>query len=271
MTPSGSRWSRSLRVWGCVPMLLLSTSLVAATVDKLGPGDSVRVTVFQSPELTTEGEITSTGVLTFPLIGEVAIGDHTLAEAGSLIAKRLRDGRFVLNAQVSVAMIEVKSRRVSVLGQVARPGPYPLDGTGRTLTAMLAQAGGLTANADDTVVVIRRKGDDVQRLAVDVPAMYRTGDVRSDLELQSGDTVFVPNAPVFYIYGAVQKPGMYRLEPETSVLRALSLGGGLAPRGSERGVMISRTMPDGSMKEIRAALDDRVEANDIVRIKQGIF
>ncbi len=270
MTPNGSR-SRSLRVLGCALTLLLSTSLVAATVDKLGPGDSVRVTVFQSPELTTEGEITSTGVLTFPLIGEVPIGDHTLSEAGSLIAKRLRDGRFVLNAQVSVTLIEVKSRRVSVLGQVARPGPYPLDGTGRTLTAMLAQAGGLTANADDTVIVIRRRGEDVQRLAVDVPAMYRTGDVRSDLELQTGDTVFVPNAPVFYIYGAVQKPGMYRLEPETSVLRALSLGGGLAPRGSERGVIISRTMPDGSMREIRAALDDRVEANDIVRIKQGVF
>ena len=258
--------------WVCVSMLFASsTPVIAATADRLGPGDTVRVTVFQSPELTTEGEITSTGALTFSLIGEVAIGDHTLADAGALIAKRLRDGRFVLNAQVSVTLVEVKSRRVSVLGQVAHPGPYALDGAGRTLTAMLAQAGGVTANADDTVIVIRRNGDNVERIPVNVPAMYRTGDVRSDIELQTGDTVFVPNAPVFYVYGAVQKPGMYRLEPETSVLRALSLGGGLAPRGSERGVIISRTMPDGSTRDVRAALDDRVEANDIVRIKQGIF
>ena len=250
---------------------LAGTSLGAATADRLGPGDIVRVTVFQSPELTTEAPISPNGSLSFPLIGEVPIADHSPTEAAALIAKRLRDGRLVLNAQVNVSLVEVRSQRVSVLGQVARPGPYPLDPNARSLTAMLAQAGGVTASADDTVVVIRRHGDDVQRISVDVPGMYRTGNVAADPELQAGDTVFVPNAPVFYIYGAVQKPGMYRLEPETSVLRALSLGGGLAPRGTERGVIISRPMPDGSMQDIRASLDDRVKANDIVRIKQSIF
>ena len=225
---------------------------MAATADRLGPGDSVRVTVFQSPELTTEGEITSTGVFTFPLIGEVPIADHTLAEAGSLIAKRLRDGRFVLNAQVSVALLEVKSRRVSVLGQVARPGPYPLDGTGRTLTAHVGAGrwcdGKRRRHRDRDQTTRGRRRTAGRRRSGDVPHRRRP----FGLELQTGDTVFVPNAPVFYIYGAVQKPGMYRLEPETSVLRALSLGGGLAPRGSERGVIISRTMPDGSTHEIRA-------------------
>lgn len=261
----------SLRAWGCVVLLSVSTSLLGATADRLGPGDIVRVTVFQSPELTTEAPLSPSGTLTFPLIGEVSLADQTPAEAGALVAKKLRDGRLVLNAQVSVALIESRSHRVSVLGQVARPGPYPLDTSARTLTGMLAQAGGVTASADDTVIVIRRNGDKVERLAVDVPAMYRTGNVSADLELQTGDTVFVPNAPVFYIYGAVQKPGMYRLEPETSVLRALSLGGGLAPRGTERGVIISRPMPDGSMRDIRAGLEDPVKANDIVRVKQSVF
>ena len=263
--------SRSLRTWTSILLSFASTSLVAATVDRLGPGDIVRVTVFQSPELTTEAPLSSTGTLTFPLIGEVSLDGQTPAEAGALVAKRLRDGRLVLNAQVSVALIEARSHRVSVLGQVARPGPYPLDTNARTVTGMLAQAGGVTAAADDTVIVIRKRGDKVERLAVDVPAMYRTGNVSADIELQTGDTVFVPNAPVFYIYGAVQKPGMYRLEPETSVLRALSLGGGLAPRGTERGVVISRPMPDGSTREIRAGLEDTVKANDIVRIKQSVF
>ncbi len=76
---------------------------------------------------------------------------------------------------------------------------------------------------------------------------------------------------MFYIYGAVQRPGMYRLEPETSVLRGLSLGGGLAPRGTERGVTIHRPMPDGSMQEFHAALADHVAPNDIVRVKQSVF
>jgi polysaccharide biosynthesis/export protein len=256
---------------GCMLLLLGSTPLAAATADRLGAGDTVRVTVFQSPELTTEGQISSVGTLTFPLLGEVAIADHTPTEAGLLVAKRLREGRFVVNPQVSVSLLELRSHRVSVLGQVARPGSYPLDSSTRTLSAMLAQAGGVTTSGDDTVIVMRRHGNDTERLAVDVPAMYRSGDVTSDLELQNGDTVFVPNAPVFYIYGAVQRPGMYRLESDTSVLSALSLGGGLAPRGTERGVTIHRPMSDGSIAEIHAALADRVEPNDIVRVKQSVF
>jgi polysaccharide export outer membrane protein len=260
-----SRWIVSV-----VSATVASASLAAATSEQLGPGDVVRVTVFQSPELTTEAPIAPNGTLTFPLIGEVPIADHSPTEAAAVIAKKLRDGRLVLNAQVNVSLVEVRSQRVSVLGQVAKPGPYPLDTNARTLTAMLAQAGGVTASADDNVVIIRRNGKDVQRISVDVPAMYRTGNV-TDPELQAGDTVYVPNAPVFYIYGAVQKPGMYRLEPETSVLRALSIGGGLAPRGTERGVIISRPMPDGSTQDIRASLEDRVKANDVVKIKQSIF
>lgn len=263
--------SKLFRMWGCMLLLLASTPLVAATADRLGAGDTVRVSVFQSPELTTEGQISSAGTLTFPLLGEIPIADRTPAEAGQLVAKRLREGRLVLNPQVSVSLLELRSQRVSVLGQVTRPGPYPLDNSTRTLTAMLAQAGGVTANGDDTVIVIRGHGSDTERLAIDVPAMYRTGGIASDVELQSGDTIFVPNAPVFYIYGAVQRPGMYRLEPETSVLRALSLGGGLAPRGTERGVTIHRPMPDGSMQEIHAALADQVAPNDIVRVKQSVF
>lgn len=263
--------SKLFRIWGCLLLLLAGTPLIAATADRLGAGDTVRVAVFQSPELTTEGQISPAGTLTFPLLGEVPLADRTPTEAGQLIAKRLRDGRFILNPQVSVALLELRSHRVSVLGQVARPGPYPLDNSAHTLTAMLAQAGGVMANGDDTVIVIRRRGSDTERLTVDVPAMYRNGDVASDLELQSGDTIFVPNAPVFYIYGAVQRPGMYRLEPETSVLRALSLGGGLAPRGTERGVTIHRPMPDGSMREIHAALADQVAPNDIVRVKRSVF
>jgi polysaccharide biosynthesis/export protein len=266
----GTRFS-AWRMLTCCAALLASASLSAATGDRLGPGDSVRVTVFQSPELTTEGQISSAGTLTFPLLGEVPIADKTPIEAGQIIAKRLRDGRLVLNPQVSVSLLELKSQRVSVLGQVAKPGPYPLDPATQTLTGMLAAAGGITANGDDTVVIVRRKGEQVQRISVNVEGMYRGGGSANDPELQNGDTVFVPNAPVFYIYGAVQKPGMYRLEPATSVLRALSLGGGLAPRGSERGITINRAMPDGSVRQIRADISDPVEPNDVVRVKQGIF
>jgi polysaccharide export outer membrane protein len=243
----------------------------APAAEQLGPGDTVRITVFQSPDLTTEARISEAGTLAFPLLGEIAVADLAPLEAGQLIAKRLRDGRFVHDPQVNVTLLELRSRQVSVLGEVARPGPYPLEEAQETLTELLARAGGVTANGDDNVIVITRRNGGSERLVVDVPAMYRSGDLSKDVELVHGDTIFVPAAPLFYIYGAAQRPGAYRLEPQTSVLRALTLGGGLAPRGTERGLTIHRRMPDGSAKEIEAKLTDLVEPNDIIRVRESVF
>jgi polysaccharide export outer membrane protein len=172
---------------------------------------------------------------------------------------------------VNVTLLELRSRQVSVLGEVARPGPYPLEEAQQTLTELLALAGGVTANGDDNVVVITRRNGSTDRQSIDVPAMYRSGDLSADIELRNGDTIFVPTAPLFYVYGAAQRPGAYRLEPQTSVLRALTLGGGLAPRGTERGLTIHRRMPDGSEKQIAAKLTDLVEPNDIIRVKESVF
>ena len=243
----------------------------APATEQLGPGDTVRITVFQSPDLTTEARISERGTLAFPLLGEVAVADLAPLEAGQLIAKRLREGRFVRDPQVNVTLLELRSRQVSVLGEVARPGPYPLEEARETLTGVLARAGGVTANGDDNVIVITRRNGTAARVVVDVPAMYRSGDLSADVELADGDTIFVPAAPLFYVYGAAQRPGAYRLEPQTSVLRALTLGGGLAPRGTERGLTIHRRMPDGSEKEIAAKLTDLLEPNDILRVRESVF
>jgi polysaccharide export outer membrane protein len=129
----------------------------------------------------------------------------------------------------------------------------------------------VSPSGDDTVVVMTRRNGNVEKLEVNLPAIYRSGDLSADVEVVHGDTIFVPTAPVFYVYGAVQHPGAYRLEPNTTVLRALSLGGGLTPRGTERGLKIHRRMPDGSLREIDARVADEVEANDIIRIKESVF
>ena len=259
---------------GAAAACALSFGLCAETAsadEQLGPGDMVRITVFQSPDLTTEARISESGTVAFPLLGEVAIADLAPLEAGQLIAKLLREGRFVRDPQVNVTLLELRSRQVSVLGEVARPGPYPLEEAQETLTGVLARAGGVTANGDDNVIVITRRNGVAERLVVDVPAMYRSGNLSADVQLAHGDTIYVPTAPLFYVYGAAQRPGAYRLEPQTSVLRALTLGGGLAPRGTERGLTIHRRMPDGTEMQIAAKLTDLVEPNDIIRVKESVF
>ena len=237
----------------------------------LGPGDTVRVTVFQSPELTTEGRISSQGTLVFPLIGEVELASLTPIEAGAAIADRLSEENFVVDPEVSVTLVETRSSRVSILGHVANPGKYPLDGAQHKLSDLLALAGGIRDGGDDTVIVVTQRNGHPERFLVNVPEMYQQGDLSADIELSSGDTVWVPVAPVFFVYGAVQRPGEYRLNQGISVLNAITLGGGLTDRGAERGVKIHRRMPDGSTQVLKADLSDPVEANDVIRVRERFF
>jgi polysaccharide export outer membrane protein len=157
-----------------------------------------------------------------------------------------------------------------VLGHVARPGQYALDGTNEHLIDVLALAGGRAEDGADRVVVTRRGGKQTT-FEVDIAKMYREGDMSADIRLESGDVVFVPAAPVFYVYGAVQRAGVYRLEPQTSVRAALSVGGGLTPRASQRRIEIHRRQPDGTVREMQARLSDLVQANDVVYVKESLF
>ena len=237
----------------------------------LGAGDALRITVFQNPDLTTETRISEQGTILFPLIGEVALSGQTPTAAASRIATQLKQGDFLKNPQVSVAVVQVRSRQVSVLGLVARPGRYALDDTSSKLTDIIALAGGIVPGGDDTVTVMGNRGGKIQKIEVDVPGMYRSGDLSSNIEVQSGDTIFVPRAPVFYIYGEVLRAGAYRLEPNATVMNALSLGGGLTPRGTERGLKINRRMPDGGVKKLEARLADQVLPDDVIYVPESLF
>jgi len=236
----------------------------------LGPGDMVRVVVLENPELTAETRLSVQGTVGLPLLGEVSIGNRSTVDAANVISDGYRKGRYLRDPHVSVTLVETRSQRVLVLGHVVKPGQYPLDGSSDRLTDILALAGGRAENGADTVVVTRRDGQP-HRLEVDITRMYREGDLSRDIHLQNGDMIFVPEAPVFYVYGAVQRAGSYRLEPSTTVMAALSLGGGLTPRASQRGIRIHRKMPDGSTRELSARLADRIEANDVIFVKERLF
>jgi polysaccharide biosynthesis/export protein len=238
--------------------------------ETLGPGDTVRITVFQNPDLTTEARLSERGTIVFPLIGETSLKGKTPAAAGDTIADRLKKGQFLKNPQVTVALMTVRSRQVSVLGHVARPGRYTLEDSAR-LTDILALAGGVSTTGDDVITVMLTRGGKVTKHQVDLPAMYRTGNFKGNIEVQNGDTIFVQPAPVFYIYGEVQRAGAYRLQPNMAVMQALSLGGGLTPRGTERGMKIKRRMPDGTEKQLDARLSDKVQADDVIYVRESLF
>lgn len=281
----GSRWlqgpaqhkaPRSLAALAAIALLAFSmhaSGQQAATRDAretLGPGDTVRVTVFQNPDLTTEARISERGTIVFPLIGETSLKGKTPAAAGTVIADKLKKGQFLKNPQVTVALTTVRSRQVSVLGHVARPGRYTLEDSAR-LTDILALAGGVANTGDDVITVMLTRGGKVTKHQVDLPGMYRSGNLKGNIEVHNGDTIFVQPAPVFYIYGEVQRAGAYRLQPNMAVMQALSLGGGLTPRGTERGMKIKRRMPDGSEKQLDASLSDKVQPDDVIYVRESLF
>src|SRR5579862_5455684 len=180
----------------------------------LGDGDSVRVTVFQNPDLTTEARISERGSISFPLIGDVVISGLTPEGAAARIADRLVRGKFVINPHVSLSVEQVRSRQVSVLGEVGHPGRYPLDDVSNSLIDVLARAGGINAGGADNVVVVRDRNGKETHTTIDVPEIYRTGDMARNIRLENGDVVYVNRAPQFYLYGEVQRAGAYRLQPE---------------------------------------------------------
>lgn len=243
----------------------------AQTRETLGEGDTLHITVFQNPDLTTDARVSEKGTITFPLVGEVAIGGLTPAAAEARIAQSLQQGKFVLRPQVSVNVTKLRSRQVTVLGEVARPGRYPLEDPTSGVMDILALAGGIVPTGDPNVIVVTNRNGTTQRQEVNVDGMLRSGDLKSNMQLANGDTIYVQKAPVFYIYGEVQRAGAYPLKPPMTVQQAIATGGGITPRGTERGLKVRRKLPNGAVETLDVGLADRLVADDVVYVKESLF
>jgi len=242
-------------------LLALSAGAWAQTgkLDKLGVGDAVHVIVHQQPDLTTDARINERGAVTLPLIGEVKVAGMAPTEAAAAIGEKFKKGEFLKNPQVSLSVTTVRSRQVSVLGAVTRPGRYPLDDTTTQLSDVIAAAGGINAAGGDTVVVLRDGKEER------VPLLGK------GYTLKGGETINVERAPVFYIHGEVARSGAYRVEPNMTVMQAIAAGGGVTPRGSDRRLKMRRVGPDGKLVERDASLKDTVKADDVIFVKEALF
>jgi polysaccharide export outer membrane protein len=209
---------------------------------RIGPGDTVRITVYQSPDLSMETRVTEAGVISYPLIGALRLGGLTVSEAEKALADALKKGDFIKNPQVSVMVTQVRANQVNVLGQVGKPGRVALDVAGMRLTDVIALAGGVAANAgSDTVVVTGMRNGQPFRREVDLPRVFSPAGRGDDIVIQPGDAIWVDRFPVIYLYGEVQRPGQLRLERGMTVMRerpgaGAGAGAGRHPATRRRGV-----------------------------------
>jgi polysaccharide biosynthesis/export protein len=237
----------------------------------LTPGDVIKVSVFKNPDLMLDARVSEAGSIGFPLLGSVPVAGLTLPAAERKIAQLLRDGGFVLNPQVNILLTTAVGNQVAVLGQVNRPGRYPIEGAGGNLTGMLAEAGGIATTGADVVIVTGMRNGKPFRREIDVVNMSLNGTTADDIELRGGDTLFVNRSPMFYIYGQVQRPGGYRLEKGMTVMQALADGGGVTGKGTSRGIVLHRRDATGKVKESGASLDEDVRDQDVIYVKESVF
>jgi len=237
----------------------------------LGAGDTIRIQVFQNPDLTIETRVSENGSVTYPLIGAVQLGGLSLAAAEQKIADALQSGGFIKQPQVNIVLLQIRGNQVSVLGQVNRPGRFPLETANTRLSDMLANAGGATPTGDDVAIVVGARNGQTFRKQIDIASIFLEDKLQDDIVLQGGDSIYVHRAPVFYIYGEAQRPGSFRIERGMTVMQALALGGGPTVRGSEKRLRLSRKAADGRIEQISPNLTDPVMPNDVIYVNESLF
>jgi len=246
----------------------------AAAEYRLGAGDVIRIVVYQNPDLTLETRVSETGVISYPLLGSVRIGGLGVSAAEKLIADGLKNGGFVKAPQVTLILLQVKGNQASVLGQVNRPGRYPIETTDMRMTDLLANAGGVATTGADIVVLSGTRAGKPFRMEIDLPGVFgpsADSSRASDVVIQNGDVLWVDRAPLVYIYGEVQRPGPMRLERGMTLMQALASGGGLNQRGTERGIRVHRRAADGKVQVVQPGMDDSLKDGDVVYVKESLF
>lgn len=166
--------------------------VIATTADKdyvIGTDDVLHISVWKEPEMTVTLPVRSDGKISMPLINEIVAAGLTPYALQQEIAKRTAE--FVARPQVTVIVNEVRSKKIYIVGEVARPGTYPFS-SGLTALQALTTAGGLNQFANAKRIVILRKQDSAGvTLHFDYNAVVRHGDIRADIVLKPGDTMVV--------------------------------------------------------------------------------
>ena len=265
-------------------LLALATAGPATAQDQaptdylVGAQDVLNITSYDQTDLSGKFSIEADGTFTYPLIGRVKAGGISLRSLEQQLKARLVDEGFFKNPQITVAVETYKSQKVFVVGEVRSPGTYTLSGN-MTLVEALARAGSTLPSASGEAVIVRGEGaasptlpvsDENNVTRVDLKSL-QNGEFSQNAALRDGDTIFVPRAESVYVFGQVKSPGAYALQHrQTTVLQALSLAGGVTPRGTTARVKVIRIVNDEE-KEIRVKLTDGVQPGDTIVVPERFF
>jgi polysaccharide export outer membrane protein len=233
----------------------------------VGPDDVLEISIFEwemSEETKTlEFRVSETGMISLPALGAVRVGSKSIEAIQALIEKELSSKGVLQNPRVGVSVKEYRSRRIAVIGEVNAPGVYAIHENVTTLMDMLTLAGGPTGDAGQIAHVLRKEKGKFQpiRITVDLQELFDQGSFELNAVLQGDDIIYVPKAPLIYVYGSVRAPGGYALSRSMRALEAIALAGGLSRDADKRAsFLVRRGGPTGA---------EQVLGLDVYRIESG--
>lgn len=261
----------SKQVSGLLSIFILFFSLGLFSQEELiyeyrvGPNDLIEISVIGFEELNKRVRVSEDGEISLPYLGEVEVQGLTRSEIEQRLSQLLQE-KYLQNPQVTVFIVEYQSRRVFLLGAVGTPGPYELLGR-LTLLKLLSQAGGLTPDAGNEIIITRQlPGGGKNSLKVSVEELMLKGDPSLDIPLQPDDVINIPVDKMIFIYvtGRVRNPGALEVRQSRipTLLQAIAQAGGFDDRAAQGGVIIKRT--DETGKEVKLEVD----VKDIIKGKR---
>jgi polysaccharide export outer membrane protein len=252
---------------------------------RLGPEDELEIRVWNHDDLTRKLRVGLKGTITFPFVGEIKAQGLSIPELQKDLEQRLGP-RYIIDPHVSINVLEYKSQKFFVVGNVQKPGTYPLTRPIKVVEA-ISLAGGLpTSGAGKQVggalvVIVRaqpgtrpdqpqmpEQSPDSQKLTISLSKAL-AGDQQHNVEIKTGDTVYVPNL-AFYVSGEVKRPGRYAFEENMTVRMAVSTAEGLSDKASSRRIFIIRAQ-GGQKQEIKAGMDDPIRPGDTIVVPESFF
>lgn len=250
--------------------LAVVASLLAAPVAaqpayagyQLGPDDAVQVIVYGQTEFNVTTRVKADGTIVMPLIGVIKAQGETNITLARMITDKLVAGGFLKQPLVNVEIGTYVSRTVNVAGNVGTPGIFALDRPYHALELLL-KAGWVRPDGANHVF-LRRPGQPEQRLEVEKLVRGAPGD---DPLMMPGDTLFVPTAETFFIYGQINGPGMKAILPGMTIRQAIALAGGVTASGKADRVGLVR----GNGKEVDVDPSQKVQNGDVIIIKERLF
>jgi polysaccharide export outer membrane protein len=234
----------------------------------IGPRDVLTVTVYGHADLSKDYPVGQDGVMPFPLLERVPAAGLTTAQLAARLTEQLGKD-YLVNPHVIVTVKEYLSRKVLVLGEAGKPGPYYLTGP-TSVAEMLSRAGGPSPLAGNQVLLLRdgpgQRGSVIRRLDL---GKIQAGDASQNVRLEDQDTLFVPKAQAFFVLGEVKSAGTFPLDKETSVFEAITMAGGFSDRAAPGEVKLIRRAPDGQQDTLSLDLSSSTPRDRHVMLREG--